>query len=229
MSFRIAIQPDGVRQRNGELQSFSDRWCQLAACQGFEVRTVNVFADDVFEQLAGCDGFMWRFGYSPVPRLFAKRLLAVIEHAVGIPVFPSSKTAWHFEDKLAQHYLLRANGIPSPRTWVFWNRDAALEHCRQVSYPLVMKLSSGFQSTNVRLVRTRAEGERWIARMFGAGVTSIDPGPSPLRRAIKRARVAFRRLKGQPVKWDLDRCELQRGYFYVQEFLPDNDFDTRVT
>jgi glutathione synthase/RimK-type ligase-like ATP-grasp enzyme len=65
---------------------------------------------------------MWRFGYSATVRLFAKRLLVAIEHGLGIPVFPSSETVWHFEDKVAQHYLLLSAGIRTPTTWMFWKR-----------------------------------------------------------------------------------------------------------
>jgi hypothetical protein len=101
MPYTIAIQPDQLTQKNGEKQSFSSLWTERAAQTGVNVRTVNVYAPDFFDQLEGCDGFMWRFGYSPNPRLFAKRLLPAIEHGLGIPVFPSSETAWHFEDKIA--------------------------------------------------------------------------------------------------------------------------------
>jgi hypothetical protein len=171
---------------------------------------------------------MWRFGYTPLPRLFAKRLLMAVEHGLGIPVFPSWQTAWHFEDKIAQHYLLRAAGIPTPATWVFWNRAAALEFCRTASYPIVMKLSFGFQSANVQLLKTPGEAEYWVGQMFGPGITGINTR-TPLRTALRRARGAMRHLRGLPAQTNLDDCELQRGYFYVQEFLPGNDFDTRVT
>jgi hypothetical protein len=230
MTYTIAIQPDRVRHKNGELQSFSTRWAELATEMGINVRMVDAFAMDLFDHLADCHGFMWRFDYSPMPRLFAKRLLLAIEHGLGIPVFPSCNTVWHFEDKVSQHYLLQSAGVPSPRTWVFWQREPALEFCRQVSYPLVMKLSYGYQSFNVHLLRSAEEAEYWIEQMFGPGVTSIiPPGRSGFRRALRRARAAVRQLSGDPLHLGLDECELQHGYFYVQEFLPGNDFDTRVT
>jgi glutathione synthase/RimK-type ligase-like ATP-grasp enzyme len=202
---------------------------ELAALRGIDVRTVDAFAPDFFDQLSGCDAFMWRFGYSPVPRLFAKRLLTAVEQALHIPVFPSTTTAWHFEDKIGQHYLLQAAGVPSPETRVFWSRDSALEFCRSASYPLVMKLSSGFQSANVRLLRSRRQAEHWIAKMFGPGVTSLNPQSSPGRIALQRARAALRRVTGSSTRGELNRSELQHGYFYVQEFLGENAFDTRVT
>ena len=83
----IVIQPDHVRHPNGEKQSFSDRWRARAAASGFDVRMVDVFAPNILEQLDGCHGFMWRFGYPPFPRLFAKRLLPAIEQGRGMFVF----------------------------------------------------------------------------------------------------------------------------------------------
>ena len=229
MSCHIAIQPDKVRHRNGEVQSFSGRWLQLAAERGIEARKLDVFAPDFFDRLAGSDGFMWRFGYKPDPRLFAKRLLLAIEHGLGIPVFPSSKTAWHFEDKVAQHYLLQAAGIPTPATWVFWRPNAALAFCREAAYPLVMKLSFGFQSANVHRLHNAAEAEYWIEQMFGRGLTSICASRSRIRAALRTTRGAVRHLAGKSAYVELDQSELQQGYFCVQEFLPGNDFDTRVT
>jgi len=222
MPCTVAIQPDHLTQKNGEEQSFSSRWAGRAAASGIAVRTVDVYAPDLFERLAGCDGFMWRFGYSPNPRLFAKRLLPAIEHGLGIPVFPSFQTAWHFEDKIAQSYLLRAAGVPTPATWVFWNRATALEFCRSAPYPLVLKLSFGYQSGNVRLLKGFDDASYWIAQLFGPGVTGLRP-PQP------KWRETLRRWRGASKYEDLEYCELQHGYFYVQEFVPGNEHDTRVT
>ena len=139
------------------------------------------------------------------------------------------RTAWHFEDKIAQYYLLTAAAIPMPATWIFWSRTAALEFCRQTSYPVVMKLSIGYQSKNVLLLRCQAEAERWIRRMFGPGVTTIESHASSSRTLGHRFKGAISHLRGKASHHDLDLNELQHGYFYVQEFLPGNEFDTRVT
>jgi hypothetical protein len=230
VTYRIAIQPDQLTQKNGERQSFSARWAQLAAQAGMEVRFVDVYAHDLFERLAGCDGFMWRFGFLPLPRLYGKRLLPAIEHGLGIPVFPSWKSCWHFEDKVAQHYLLQAAGIPTPRTWVFWELEPALAFCHEASYPLVLKLGYGIQSGNVRLLRGAAEAQEWARRMFGIGVSSLDAPPrTAALRALGRVGRAVQVLRGRPPMPVNEKVELQRGYFYVQEFLEGNEFDTRVT
>jgi glutathione synthase/RimK-type ligase-like ATP-grasp enzyme len=230
MATRIAIHRDGVVHKNGEVQSYSDCWLEIASRSGVDVKIVDAFEPDFFDQLQGCDGFMWRFGYRPLPRLFAKRLLPAVEHGLGIPVFPSWKTAWHFEDKVGEHYLLQAAQIPTPRTWVFWHVEAALDFCEKATYPLVLKLAIGFQSSNVLLLKTPEEATFWVRRLFGPGTNSLArTSRSRDRSALQRAGDAVRDLSGHPATAQYKKAELQQGYFFVQEFLSGNEFDTRVT
>ena len=225
----IAIQPDRVVQPNGVRQSYSDRWFELAAEYGIATRKVDLYAPEPLKQIEGCDALMWRFGYNTPERPFAKRLVQAIEHGLGIPVFPSSRSAWHFEDKIAQAYLLGAAGIPTPRTWVFWTRADAEAFCAAATYPLVLKLAAGYRASNVRLLHSPEEARYWIARMFGSGVYELGrPAPkSPLERIYREARAAAKTLLRRDVA--REKNELQRGYMYLQEFLPGNEFDTRVT
>jgi glutathione synthase/RimK-type ligase-like ATP-grasp enzyme len=227
--YTIAIHPDSFTHKNGERQSFSATWSALAVNAGMSVRHVDAYADDFFEQLAGCDGFMWRFDFAAPERLFAKRLMSALEQ-VGIPVFPSWRDAWHFEDKVAQHYLLRAAGIPTPKTWVFWNRAAAMDFARSAQYPLIIKFAHGYQSANVSLLRTADEAAYWIDTLFGSGACSLHGRPpSRLRSVLRRGRASVRALRGQPLVETGRDVEWQRDYVYLQEYLPGNEFDTRVT
>jgi glutathione synthase/RimK-type ligase-like ATP-grasp enzyme len=227
MSLCIAIHPDEVVHKNGEVQSFSRRWSELAAREGVAVRAVDAFAPGIYRQLAGCDALMWRFGYDPTSLDAAKRVLTAAEHGMKLAVFPSWKTAWHFEDKVAQSYLLEAAGIPSPQTWVFWQREPALAFCHTARYPLVTKLSLGIQSNNVRLLRDADEAVHWVNRLFGPGLVSLQEPPPRVRAAARGQKQVLRTLLGRAAP-PLPRG-IQHGYFLAQEFLPGNEFDTRVT
>lgn len=211
-------------QRNGEDQSFSRRWIELATALGIETRLVDIEREDLFVALRGSDGFLWRFGFDPWSLHVGKRVLPAVEQGLGIPVFPSWKTCWHFEDKISQFYLLRAASIPSPRTWVFWNRSEALDFCDRARYPLVAKLAVGIQSNNVRMLKDRDEAKDIVERIFGAGVDTLQEPTSPLKQTMRHHWQGLRLTVGKPLPETL-----QHGYFYVQEFLPENDFDTRVT
>lgn len=221
---RLAIQPDYVRQPNGEEQSFSARWIELAEQRGIEVVLVDTSDHAATSLISECDGFLWRYGYDRQSRAMAKRILPAIEHGLGIPVFPSSETSWHFEDKVAQRYLLETAGMPAPETWVFWTKEDALAFADAATYPLVVKLSAGIRSGNVVLVKTAAEARWWIRQMFGLGIDNMDDQRSRGPALLRIAKDAARFVLDRPV-----RPREHHGYFFAQEFLPDNAFDTRVT
>jgi hypothetical protein len=144
-------------------------------------------------------------------------------------VFPTWKTIWHFDDKIAQNYLLQLADIPIPRTWVFWHRKQALEFCRNAYYPLVIKLTSGIVSENVALLNNVVEAEYWIRRLFSSGTVDLKQLHLRPYAVYSRLRTALKiLLTGEPPNLGA-RTDLQKGYLLIQEFLPDNRFDTRIT
>ncbi|MBN1837794.1 MAG: hypothetical protein JW820_18200 [Spirochaetales bacterium] len=227
---RIAIQPDFGPIQNPERDRSSPRWAELLQQAGHEVSWVDVYRADIIEQLRGCHGFMWRHAHHSGMWHIARRLLPVIERELQLTVYPDQATCWHYDDKVAQAYLFRVLKIPTPTTWVWFDASAALAWSAVTRYPLVMKLWSGACSKNVRLVVSPGECETWIRRMFGAGVYSLDPrelGPLHMK---KRLRVAARcLLRGQAPGPPAETWDLHKNYVYFQEYIPDNDYDTRVT
>lgn len=229
MSLKIAIQPDDVVHPNGRRQSFSARWAELAQARHIEVVPVDVFAGDAMSRISGCDAFMWRCPSSAHIRAYAKRFLYALEAGTGMPVFPSLKSSWYFEDKIAQGYFFSAADIPCARTDIFWTREAAEQFCERAAYPFVLKLAGGHQSANVRLVRNRREADFYVEELFGHGVASLGYRPaSRLRLLLRRLRATARTLEGHnPYIPGVD-AELHYGYFYAQEFLPGNEFEVSV-
>jgi glutathione synthase/RimK-type ligase-like ATP-grasp enzyme len=220
--FKIAIQPDLLPQN-----SFSDRWVLRLTEMGHQVELVSVSSPDFLERVSACDGFLWWFPPIARVREVGKVLLSALDHSAKVLVHPDLRSCWHFDDKIAQAYLLQAAGIPTPKTWVFWRYDQAMEFLRTARYPLVTKLSSGVRSENVALLRDRAEATRMARRMFGAGVETLLPRRlGALRVAVRPLRNALRFALGQP---PLQRPPVHRNSMLVQEFVEGNEFDTRVT
>lgn len=215
----IAIQPDDY----GPGDASAPLWKRLVAEAGHEVREVNVYRADILDQLKGCHGFMWRYAHSPLIRQIARRLLPVVERELGSAVYPDQQTCWHYDDKIAQAHLLKAAGIPTPGTWVWFDRDAASQWAAEACYPLVLKLWSGAGSSNVTLVPTPAEAARWIDRLFGYGVATLAADPPTLQQRAEHGVRALLALD------EPHPHELHKDYVLFQEFLPDNPFDTRIT
>lgn len=213
--FRIAVHPDRVRLRDGSEQSFSDRWIPSLRNAGHEVVEVNWRAPGMIDVLRTCDGFLW--WVPPIARVreYARRLSFTLAQTMpDLRVFPDWRSAWHFDDKIAQAMLLDAARLPMPRTHVFWRIEDAMMFIDGAEFPLVLKLASGYRSNNVRLLRTRGEARRWIHRLFRNGVNDLS---SPLRVWKRRL---FRQASHEPA---------EQGRVLLQEFVANNAFDTRVT
>jgi len=229
---RVAIQPDEfsdpVHAASG---NSSPRWAAALQARGHEVRWVDVHRADILDQLAGCDGFLWRHFHTIDMQQIARRLLPVIERELRLCVYPDQATCWHYDDKIAQAHLLQALGIPTPRTWVWFDRDGAERFARAAEYPLVMKLSTGAGSGNVRRIDSAEEALEWIRVLFTYGVTDLSDASFRAAPWLERVREAARfLLRGRPVhRHGLGPGGLHLGYALFQQFLADNAFDTRVT
>lgn len=215
--------------------SFSDRWIDYCDKQGIDYKLVNAFDSDIIQQVSGCDAFMWHHHHAQFKDvLTAKRILFALEHA-GVKVFPDFKTGWHFDDKVAQKYLLEAIGAPLVPSYVFYDKQEALQWANTTSYPKVFKLKGGAGSANVKLVKTYKEAKRLINKAFGKGFAQYDrfgafkerlrkvkegkAGLLEILKGIGRLFITTEFAKQQPP---------ERGYAYFQDFIPNNDSDTRV-
>ena len=231
--FQIGIHLQG---ENG----FGDRWKAAMQARGIRVKGLDLLGPEPLRQVAGCDGVMWHwFHYPHEVRMAALPILRVIEESLRIPVFPNMSTSWHYDDKIAQSYLLESLGIPCPKTWVFWRKEDALSWCEKATFPLVAKLSGGAGSMNVRLIRSASEASAYVASCFsGSGIVIRPPLANGFRRPFSWVKkMLWRGMQAGPYVWgsrfpdmpDQTYWMPQKNYALFQEFLPENEFDTRVT
>ncbi|MBN2145993.1 MAG: hypothetical protein JW726_01350 [Anaerolineales bacterium] len=231
----IGVHPDLIGA-----ESYSDKWAEVLRAHGVEVRFIDLLAADALEQAAACDGVMWRWAHSPHYKQSAQRILYTIEHYLKVPVFPDSRTAWHYDEKIAQYYLLDALMAPVPQAWLFWDYKSALRWAQTAPYPVVFKLSSGAASANVIKINTEAEAKALVKRSFWRGIfpNSFNEfqhlrggARSIIRDTLLRMRRSIRYVvQGlYPPLPDSWFWRPEKGYAYFQEFLPNNHFDTRVT
>jgi len=231
----IALHRDiGYKYSNAEI-CFAEIWAEKLEAQGVDVRWVDLTSHDPFEQVRGCDGVMWHQGGRLDDKLKANRILHSIELYLGIPVFPDHYASWHYDEKIAVHYMLKAADVPMPPTWVFWSKEEAIQWANQTGYPKVFKLSTGDGGKNVVKVDSSKEARRLIENMFGVGIYSGSlhkeqvSGLSRMRRLVGRFREGIRHaLTGEPMGVSRSKnVILEKGYAYFQEFIP-HDFETRI-
>lgn len=215
--------------------SFSDRWIEYCQKNNIDYKLVNAFDNDIIQQVKDCDAFMWHHHHAQFKDvLTAKRILFSLEQA-GIKVFPDFNTGWHFDDKVAQKYLLESIGAPLVPSYVFYDKEEALAWAKETTYPKVFKLKGGAGASNVKLAKTQKEAFKLISKAFGTGFAQFDRinnlkeryykhknGQDTLlgvTKGIGRLVIPTNFTKQQPP---------EKGYVYFQDFMPNNNHDVRV-
>lgn len=216
---------------------FFERWETRCYELGIQTCVLNGYDTGVIEKLKSCQALLWHLSQDSVHELTFARSILFAAEKLGLHVYPNVATSIHFDDKVAQKYLLEAVGAPLAPTWVFFEKEKALEWAAKANYPKVFKLRRGAGSSNVRLVRSRSEAIKLVNRMFGRGISPIVSARDKFKKGISKrgSRDSFSKLM-----WKLPRyvrahmrtktglgCE--RDYVYFQEFIPEALNDTRVT
>lgn len=214
---------------------FSKRW--IAYCQDNSIpfKVVDCHASDVIADLAECDGLLWHFSHANrVDHQLAINLIMALESS-GKKVFPNSAACWHFDDKVAQKYLLEAIQAPLIKSHVFWSKATALHWISTQTFPVVAKQRGGAASANVRLLVNSRQAEKYIDKAFGKGFRQFDR-TNLFVRSLRRLRdnpssfgAAARSFGKIFVQSEYERVRgRDLGYVYFQEFLPGNSFDIRI-
>lgn len=215
--------------------SFSDRWVAYCDKKGIPYKIVNAFDSDLVQQLHDCDALMWHHHHGIYKDVIAaKKILFALEHA-GLKVFPDFNTGWHFDDKVAQKYLLEAIDAPLVPSYAFYNKQEAMVWASCTNYPKVFKLKGGAGATNVRLAHSEKEARKLIAKAFGRGFPQYDRFGAlkeRFRKFREKQASLFHVLKGigrlfQTADFARQQPN-EKGYVYFQEFVPGNDSDLRV-
>lgn len=216
--------------------SYSSNWIGYCVANGIEHKVVNCYDNDIVKQLGDCDALMWHhYHESAKDTQFAKQLLYALEGS-GKLTFPDFSTNWHFDDKVGQKYLLEAIDAPIIPSYAIYIKKDAVEWANKTSFPKVFKLRGGSASKNVKLVKTRSHAIRLINKAFGRGYKRYDAWGS-LKDRWRLFRLGkekfYEVLKGVArFVWPTYYSRIlgrDRGYVYFQEFIPENEYDIRVT
>jgi len=214
---------------------FSSKWIEYCQKNQIDYKIVNCYENDIIDQLGDCDALMWHFNQSnPKDVLFAKQLLYSMQTA-GKKVFPDFNTAWHFDDKVGQKYLLEAIGAPVVPSYVFYEKQKALQWVEKTEFPKVFKLRKGAGSAHVRLVQKQKEAKKLVHKAFSRGFSQYNKVANLKDRWLKfrNGNLGFMNVMKGVLRFGktTEFAKIvgnEKGYIYFQDFVPNNDYDIRV-
>ena len=223
-----------IHHRGG---SFSERWIEYCNINNVEYELVNCYDSDIVKQLEGFDGLLWHWSHNDYKAAhFARQLTCSLEMK-GLEVFPNSNTAWHFDDKIGQKYLLESVNASLVPSYVFYEKQSALIWLETSPLPIVFKLKNGAGSFNVVLIKTKRQAKKLINKAFNKGFPFYSKKTIIQERLwrLKRDK-SFKGIVGIgkgiirayfPTA-DFRIQDRQKGYVYFQKFIPNNTFDIRI-
>ncbi len=225
-----------IHHKKGD-DSYSDKWIEYCNNNKINYRLVNCYDSNIIEQLRDCNALMWHWQHIDYKaQLFARQLILSLD-IIGFPVYPNAKTAWYFDDKLGEKYLLEAIDAPIVKSYAFYDKKSALEWIEDTTFPKVFKLRNGAGALNVVLIKSKKEAKRYIDRAFGRGFSANR------RDAILEEKIwHFKRDKSIKSLFNISRgvyrylfphkiynmLPIEKNYLYAQDFIANCDHDIRV-
>lgn len=217
--------------------NWSLAWEEFCKINGLTFEVVNPYEMGVIEKLMHFNVVLWHFSnYSFTDMLMAKNILNTLEFH-GKKVFPSFADAWHFDDKLAETYLLESVNAPIPKSFYYYDEkslQSALTK-KTISFPIIAKLRNGSGSHNVKMLRNSEELQSYGRKMFTSGLNSAPSlmyKASSNIRSSKSLRTFINRAKRIPEFLrslaNAKKFNVERGYVYLQEFIPNEGYDLKI-
>jgi hypothetical protein len=225
-----------IHYQSGD-DSYSEKWIEYCKKENVDYEIVNCYDNNIISKLKKFDGLMWHWQHIDYrAKLFANSLIHSLD-TIDFPVYPNLKTSWHFDDKLAQKYLLEAIDAPFVKSYAFFTKDEAMEWIEKTTFPKVFKLRAGAGAFNVSLIKTKKEAIKYVNRAFGKGFLATYRGAM-----LKEKIWHFRRDKSIKSFFDISKglfryffpnrvytkLPIERNYLYAQDFIPNCDHDIRV-
>jgi glutathione synthase/RimK-type ligase-like ATP-grasp enzyme len=210
-------------------------WLAYCKQNNIDYIIINPYQNEVITILMEFDIILWHYSnYSFKDMLMAKNILNTMEYHRK-KVFPSFNDAWHFDDKLAETYLLESINAPIPKSYYFYDIESVETAFSNLSFPIIAKLRNGSGSHNVKMVMSKEELRSYSIKMFGSGISSAPSliyKASSNIRSSKSLKTFINRAKRIPEFLrslaNAKKFNVERGYVYLQEFIPNEGFDLKV-
>lgn len=215
--------------------SWAPVWAEYCKEKNIEYKIVDLFSNDPSKILKGYDCLLWHFGnYVYADMLEARSILYTAKH-LGLKIFPDFNDSWHFDDKVAETYILKAINAPIPQSHILYDMETLKKSLKDLEFPIVAKLRTGSGSHNVKLIKGESQLLSYAKKMFTRG---FSPAPSLIYKTssnirsshdwktfvskYKRIPEFLRTLKGAK------QFPNEKGYVFLQEFIPNDGYDMKI-
>lgn len=153
----------------------------IQACVDLNInyKVIDINGRDWIEKIkdSGCAVFLiWPTIYKPIQKQFWDERLYTMVNYLKVKIFPSYDLLWLYESKRKTADWLKSNNLPHPGTYVFFERNEAIQFIGNSVFPLVCKTDQGAASSGVFIVRSKARALSLIRKAFRNGILLKNRG-----------------------------------------------------
>jgi glutathione synthase/RimK-type ligase-like ATP-grasp enzyme len=231
---KIAI----VQNTNDKMHStiWTHPWIEYCKKNSLSYEFINPHSDNILDEIKDYQMVLWHFsGYKYTEMLIARSVLYSAK-AMGKKIFPDFNDVWHFDDKIAETYLLQAIKAPIPQSFTFYDLKSVEDFAANtMGFPYVAKLRNGSGSHNVKMISNEKELRTYAEIMFTKGFSS---SPSLLYKtssnikSTKSLKTFIKRVKRIPefllTLKNSKQFPDEKGYVYLQKFIPNDGYDLKI-
>lgn len=208
--------------------SFCKEWITYLNSHGINYFEVEPYANDVIQKILKADYFFWHFDHLDYKdALCARQIIFSVQNKVKC--FPNLNECFYFDDKIGQKHILESLKVPVPQTRIFYDKKSAECFINKAVFPLVAKLRKGAGSSNVWLLKNKADAKNYIKRAFDKGFTVFNK-KDYLNARYKRQGISGN-IKGRVKILHNKKTSYfprEMGYTLFQQYIKNEGFDIRI-
>lgn len=216
-----------------EGDDFTSLWIAELIKKNQEFMVLSIREKDFWTKARMCRAVFWHFSQTRQFDIKWSRVFLEALSSSGIKTFPNHAQSWHFDNKIAQYFLLDELGYRLPKTKIYFRRNQMWPELSTVNLPVVMKFYGGAGSQNVIKISSRFALYYWAIQAFTIGIAHHRPIANLLLNLKRPGRNPISLFFKDVLKYVLpsktERVFLrEKNYFYLQEFIPDAKYDIRI-
>lgn len=223
-----------IQNINKRLLPFAARYQEILLFNKIATDILDINDPALFDKIRKLDLLIYIIPHKHTEKKWGKSLIYLVEKELGIKCIPSYDEIWHYDEKILQTWLFRSGSLPIVPSYIFFDKISADRWLNSAPFPLIVKLSSGAGSWDVKMLKSYQEAVRYTHKIFTTGFRqasnyipkSGDQWWGRINHDIQTSlKSIYRKIKGMESNY---YHETQLGYALFQYYLPGNSFDTRV-
>lgn len=166
---------------------------------------------------------------APYKQLYDERIF-IIDNFLKISVYPTPLEIYIYENKRFLYQWLKANSLPHAATYIFYNKQEAIEFVNNYNLPLVAKYNIGASGSGVHILKTKSAQLAYIEKSFSTGAPKRW-GPNLEKGGLLKRGFNYilhpQQIRKKLSVYNAVRTDIQKSFIILQEYV-EHDFEWRI-